>query len=94
MNIVPNFILAAIYPTPMNIVPNFILGSGLSFCVTYTIYVICIFINTGENLKSNVKSLGKKENLRDLLIKLSHILAAIDPRPIIMVSNFSLGTGL
>ena len=57
--------------------------------------VICIFINIGENFESNVKIIEKKkENFRDILIKSSHILATINPRPMNMVPNFSLGTGL
>ena len=49
-------------------------------------------MNIDENFKNNVKIvMEKKENLRDLLVKSSHILAAMYPRPMNMVPNFSLG---
>ena len=67
------------YPRPMNMVPNFSLGSGLSFGMPHMqfIYIICIFINIGENfninenLKNEVKIIGKKkrENLCNFFIK-------------------------
>ena len=62
------------YPRPMNMVPNFSLGSGLSSGVShmqnsqFAYYPICIFMNIDENLKSNVKIIGEKIDLCDLLI--------------------------
>ena len=47
-----------------------------------------------ENFKNEVKIKGKKGNLRDLLIKSRHILATMYPRPMNMVTNLSLGSGL
>ena len=69
------------YPRPMNMVPNFSLGSGLLFGVSHMQFIIG-------------KIIGKKFFFRDILIKSSHILPAIDPRPMNMVPNFSLGTCL
>ena len=52
-------------------------------------------MNVDENFENNLKKLkGKKENLHDLRIKSSHILAAICPRPMNRVPNLSLGSGL
>ena len=77
------------YPRPMVMVPKVSLGPGLSSGVSHMqIFLICIFMNVDENLKNNVKII--RENL---LIKSSHILAAICPRPMNMVPNVSLGSG-
>ena len=52
-------------------------------------------MNIDENFKNKVKIPGRKKgNLRDLLIKLCHILAAVYPIPMNMIPNFSLGSGL
>ena len=47
-------------------------------------------MNIGENFENHR---GKKENLRDILLKSSCILAAIDPRPMYTVPNFRLCSG-
>ena len=52
-------------------------------------------MNIDENFKNKVKFMGgKKGNLRDLLRKASHILAAMYPTLMDKEPNLSLGSGV
>ena len=49
-------------------------------------------MNIIENLKNEVNIIERKSSL--FIYKISHILAAIYPKPMDMVPNLSLGSGL
>ena len=74
----------------MDMVPNFRLGSGLSFGESQM--QIILFAYSSILMKHHGGGGGKK--ILDLLIKFSGILAAMYPRPIYMVPNLSISSGL
>ena len=50
-------------------------------------------MNINENCKNKVKMKKKKKTL-SFIYRISHILADLYPRPMNMVTNVSLGSGL
>ena len=53
-----------------------------------------MFMNINENCKNKVKMMEEKKIPLLFIYRISHILAAMYPRPINMVTNVSLGSGL